>query len=147
MGDLQSLRDQGEAAWSAGQWKLAQAAYTAIAEVDPSDELASVRNCWLCLFLGEIDEGMEHLRRRSDRYLEQGDAEGALMVFREAQAEFPKVLEIANDLGCLLIALGYVEEGTEQFRRLGHDALDIDIEEAMEAFRRWDFLKRLESIS
>ena len=147
MGDLQSLRDQGEAAWSAGQWELAQAAYTAIAEVDPSDDLANARNCWLNLFLGEIDEGMKHLRRRSDHYLEQGDTESALTVFREAQAEFPKVLEIANDLGCLLIALGYVEEGTEHFRRLGHDALDIDIEEAMEAFRRWDFLKRLKSIS
>ncbi len=145
MGDLQSLRAKGEAAWSAGQWELAQAAYTAIAEVDPTDETAIRRTSWLHFALGEIEEGMVDLHRLSDQYLEEGDTNGALSVFREAQAEFPKVLEIANDLGCLLIALGYVEEGTEHFRRLGYHALDVDIEEAMEAFRRWDFLKRLTS--
>lgn len=145
MGDLRSLREQGEAAWDAGQWELAQAAYTAIAEVDPTDKIAIRRNAWLHFALGQIEEGLDALRGLSDHYLEQGDPDAALSVFQEAQAEFPKVLEIANDLGCLLIALGHVEEGTEHFRRLGHQALDVDLEEAMEAFRRWDFLKRLTS--
>jgi hypothetical protein len=47
------------------------------------------------------------------------------------------------ELGHLLIALGRVDEGTEQFRQVGHRALDHNLDDAMEAFRRWDFLKRL----
>lgn len=147
MGDLRSLRDQGEAAWDAGQWELAQAAYAAIVRSDPDDLTALERNCWLFFTLGNSEKGLEHLRRLSDHHLDQQNPQAALLILNDAWSRFPHVLEIANDLGCLMIALGQIEEATEHFRRLGHHALDLNLEEAMEAFRRWDFLKRLKSFS
>lgn len=195
--DLDSLRGQGEAAWTAGHWEPARAAYASIIEQEPDDVLARQR--WLdCLrALGSTDEaldvaealldrleqrgqtkgalivaesllnisenperplrrclrlhfaledqvaGLGCIRQLSDWHLERGRVPEALAVLRECEAQYPQCVDIGMELGHLLIALGRVEEGTEQFRQLAHRTLDLDVEEAMEAFRRWDFLKRL----
>lgn len=197
MVDLKLLRDQGEAAWGAGHWEPARAAYAAIVECDPADSIASCRWIECLLALGSIESamlvveqlldrleergeklgaltiaesllqhstdpvaplkrairlhfelndttaGLGRLRQLSDWYLEEGQNDHAIEVLRQAQDDFPSCVDIGMELGHLLIALGYIEEGTEQFRRLGHQALDHNVEDAMEAFRRWDFLKRL----
>ncbi len=197
MGEIRALRDQGQAAWDAGQWELAQAAYGAIIEVDPADRLASrrfleslrevgvrgradesavrlvelleqrgdiagatdlieatlevfgdsclaLRCCYRLHFSQANSEaGLARLRQLSDLYLERKDFDAAVATLREAQEAFPEQIEIGMELGHLLIALGRVDEGAEQFRNLGHRALDSNIEDAMEAFRRWDFLQRL----
>lgn len=197
MVDLESLRDQGEAAWGAGHWDLAKAAYTAIVEAEPADPVAARRlvECVLALgppeqaaqlldelldrleargdlkgaldfaetllklsiepnlalersvrlhfLLGDEIAGLTRLRQLSDSYLDGGDAEEAMAVFARAQETYPHCVDIGMELGHLYIALGLVEEGMEQFRQLGHRILDHNVEEAMEAFRRWDFLKRL----
>lgn len=197
MVDLKSLRDQGEAAWGAGHWEPARAAYAAIVELDPADQVASLRWVECLLALGSAEEAMavveelldrlEHrgelegaltiaesllglsvtpilplkrsvrlrfqlqdetgalgrLRQLSDWHLEEGRIEGAIEVLQQAQESYPQCVDIGMELGHLYIALGYIDEGTEQFRQLGHRTLDVNVEEAMEAFRRWDFLKRL----
>jgi tetratricopeptide (TPR) repeat protein len=200
MVDLDSLRHQGEAAWGAGHWELAQAAYAAIVEAEPADPVASGRLLECMLALGEPDQavevmeelldrveargdlegalavtesllslsvddptlalersvrlhfrlgdeaaGMTRLRQLSDFYLDRKRTEEAMAVFQRAQSEYPECVEIGMELGHLLIALGFVDEGAEQFRQLGHRTLDHNLEEAIEAFRRWDFLKRLEA--
>lgn len=198
MADLKLLRDQGEAAWGAGHWEPARAAYAAIVELDPADEVASLRWVECLLALGSAEEamavveqlldrledrgdlqgalaiaesllklsvdpvppltravrlhfrlepesgaGLGRLRQLSDWYLERGQTEQAIEVLRQAQTAYPSCVDIGMELGSLYIALGYVQEGTEQFRQLAHRTLDFNLEEAMEAFRRWDFLKRL----
>lgn len=199
MVDLKALRDQGEAAWGAGHWEPARAAYAAIVELDPADSAASHRWVECLLALGSPDEAMqvveelldrlEHrgdprgalsiaesllelpvspvpalermirlhfqlgdaaaglgrIRQLSDWYLEQGRHADAIDVLQRAQITYPECVDIGMELGHLYIALGFVEEGTEQFRLLGHRSLDHNVEEAMEAFRRWDFLRRLTS--
>lgn len=192
------LRDQGEVAWGAGHWEPARAAYAAIVELEPADEVASTRWVECLLALGspeeamavveelldrledrgdlqgalaiaesvlklpvnpelplkravrlhfhlqpDSSEGLSRLRQLSDWFLEKGQTEQAVEVLRQAQASYPGCVDIGMELGSLYIALGYVEEGTELFRQLGHRFLDVNVEEAMEAFRRWDFLKRL----
>jgi tetratricopeptide (TPR) repeat protein len=201
MVDLERLRDQGEAAWGAGHWEPARAAYAAIVEREPADEVASLRwvECLLALGppeeamrvveelldrleqrsdlcgalaiaesllklpvspvlplerairlhfqLGDSSAGLARLRQLSDWYLEQGRTDLAIEVLKKAQHAYPACVDIGMELGSLYIALGFVDEGTEQFRQLGHRTLDFNVEEAMEAFRRWDFLKRLNDAS
>ncbi len=195
--DLELLRGQGEAAWDAGHWEPARAAYASIVEQEPADPIARQRWLECLLALGSPDEaltvaedlldrleqradlegalavaesllaiapnqertlwravrihfalgdsaaGMGRIRQLSDRWLEESQVEQALAVLRQAEQQYPECIDIGMELGHLLIALGYVDEGTEQFRRLAHRTLDVNFEDAMEAFRRWDFLKRL----
>jgi tetratricopeptide (TPR) repeat protein len=195
--DLKVLRDQGEAAWGAGHWEPARAAYAAIVELDPADQVASQRLLECLLALGSAEEamsvveelldrledrgelsgalaiaesllslsitpvlplersvrlhfrldnvtaGLGRLRQLSDWHLEEGEIEQAIEVLRTAQERYPACVDIGMELGHLYIALGLIEEGTEQFRLLGHRTLDHNLEDAIEAFRRWDFLKRL----
>lgn len=197
MVDLKTLRDQGEAAWGAGHWEPARAAYAAIVELDPADSVASHRWVECLLALGSCDDAMqvveelldrlEHrgdptgalsiaesvldlpvspvpalerairlhfqlgnpaaglgrIRQLSDWHLEQGRHDAAIEVLQRAQLDYPQCVDIGMELGHLYIALGFLDEGAEQFRLLGHRSLDHNVEEAMEAFRRWDFLRRL----
>jgi tetratricopeptide (TPR) repeat protein len=197
MVDLESLRDLGEAAWGAGHWEPARAAYAAVVELDPADQVASLRWVECLLALGSAEEavsvveelldrledrgelqgalviaesllkhsvspvlalerslrlhfqldnatdGLDRLRQLSDWYLESGETSTAIETLRAAEEAYPSCVDIGLELGHLYIALGLIEEGTEQFRRLAHRTLDYNVEEAMEAFRRWDFLKRL----
>ena len=109
-----------------------------------SDSCPALRCCYRLHFTqANLEAGMERLRQLSDLYLEHKDFDAAVATLKEAQEAFPGQVEIGMELGHLLIALGRVDEGAEQFRNLGHRALDSNIEEAMEAFRRWDFLQRL----
>lgn len=197
MVDLELLRDQGEAAWGAGHWEPARAAYAAVVEFDPADQVASSRWIECLLALGSPEEamtvveelldrleargeqagalaiaesllkfspdpvlplqratrlhfefgdqiaGLGRLRQLSDWYLEEGQTSQAIEVLRQAEDNYPHCVDIGMELGHLFIALGMVDDGIEQFRQLAHRTLDHNVEEAMEAFRRWDFLKRL----
>ena len=197
MVDLDALREKGEAAWGAGHWEPARAAYSAIVESDPADSVASLRWVECLLALGSPEEamsvveelldrledrgdprgalsiaesllklpvspvlaleravrlhfqladshaGLDRLRQLSDWYLEKGEPVAAIDILQRCQLAYPYCVDIGMELGHLYVALGFLEEGSEQFRLLGHRSLDYDVEEAMEAFRRWDFLKRL----
>lgn len=197
MVDLDLLRHQGEAAWGAGHWEPARAAYAAIVEREPGDPVAGARWVQCLLALGPTEEAMLVVEELLDRLEERGECRGALTIaeslldhdiepvaplerairlhfrleepeaalrrlrqltdwlldsgqspraitaLQRAQEAFPACLDIGMELGHLYIALGLIAEGTEQFRQLGHRALDHNLEDAIEAFRRWDFLERL----
>lgn len=143
MVDLSFLRYQGDKAWGAGHWAAAEAVYSTIIAIDPLDEVASWRLIECALALEDKNTALARLCKLSDSYLDEGNTAKALAIFQQAYKEYPEITDIGIELGHLYIALGYIEEGTEQFREVGRNALDHNLEEAMEAFCRWDFLKRL----
>ena len=116
---------------------------TALLELPVDHHQALERSVRLHFSLDDPTAGLSALRQISDSFLERGQPNEAIKVLKRAQETFPQCADIGMELGHLYIALGFIEEGTEQFRELGHRALDHNVEDAMEAFRRWDFLKRL----
>lgn len=126
--DILCSQNNYEAALQVGDW---------VKCIKPESDAVRAKTVDIYIKLGDMAKVVQHSMELARLYIELGQGESAISLLVEAQKTDPGNLEIGLELAETYVSQGHIQEGANQYRKMGHILMDGgNLERSCEAFRR-----------